>query len=464
MAAWFVLEGLVRVVIILAPQDLPRLAEVAPDWRVAAYTAGLALVTAIAAGWLPALAASRDDLQQRLGDAARGSTAARGVGVRSALVVAEVALAVVLAFGTGLLLRSFISVLDVDPGFETDHLLTMQIHMPRADDTPDKRREFYGRLFAGLEAVPGITAVGGTTRLPLAGADSTTHVVVEGRADTSGFDVGLRRAMHGYFGVMQIPVVRGRAFEATDGPRSPAVVVINETMAARVFGGENAIGRRLTLGGNAGIGTATVIGVVGDVRHTGLETPPEAEVYIHYLQNPPVAPLIVMRTSIEPSALAPAVRAAVREVDASLTAYDVRPMSALRGQAMTGRRFVAAVAVLFGLVALTLAIVGVYGVMALAVSERTPEIGIRLALGAEPWALAGLVVRQGVRLAAAGVLLGLSAALVTAPLMASEVFGVRPRDPVTLVGVPAVLLLSAVAACVIPARRAMRVDPVSALR
>lgn len=462
--AWFVLEALVRIFTALAPRDLPRLAEIAPDWRVAIYTAGVALATAIAAGWLPALAASRDDLQRRLSDAARGSTGARGVGLRSALVVAEVALAMVLAFGTGLLVRSFVSVLDVDPGFQADHLLTMQIGVPRADDTPDKRREFYRRLFARLEALPAVTAAAGTTRLPLTGFDSTTHLVVEGREDTAGFDVGLRRAMHGYFRVMRIPLVRGRVFDATDGPRTPAVVVVNETLASRVFPGEDPLGRRITLGKNAGIGTATIVGVVGDVRHTGLEAPPEAEVYIDYLQYPPVAPLIVMRTRIDPPVIAPAVRGAVRDVDPALTAYDVRPMSALRDQALTERRFVTAVALVFGLVALTLAVVGVYGVMVLFVSERTPEIGIRLALGAEPRTLVALVVSRGVQLAAAGVALGLGAALVAAPLMATQVFGVEPRDPVTLAGVPALLLLSAVAACVIPARRAMRVDPVSALR
>jgi len=462
--SWVVVEWLTRSFVLLAPREIPRLAEISPDWRVAVYTLVLALVTAIAAGWLPALASSRVDVQSRLTEA-RGSTSARGRRMRSMLVVAEVTLAVVLAFGTGLLVRSFVAVLNVDPGFETSRVLSVQVSAPRAYDTPDKRREFYRRLFARLEAVPGVAAVGGTTRLPLGGANSNTRIVVEGRDTAHGaFDVGLRRAMRDYFTAMRIPIVRGRAFTAADGPDAPRVVLVNQALAARVFPGEDPIGRRMTLGDNAGIGAATVVGIVGDVRHGGLESAPEPEVYIHYLQNPPSAPLIVLRTSIEPATVSAAVRDAVKDVDPAVLLFDMKTMADLRFDSMAERRFVTWIALIFGAVALLLAMVGVYGVMAVAVSERTQEIGIRIALGADPGKLLALVVRQGLALAALGILAGAAISMVVAPLLATQLYGVAPRDPITFAGVPLVLLASAAAACALPARRAMGVDPVTALR
>jgi predicted permease len=392
--------------------------------------------------------------------------AGRGRRLRSALVAAEVALALVLAMGAGLLTRSFLAVLSVDPGFRTGNLLTMQVQPPRREDTPDKRRDFYRRLFERLEAMPGVLSVGGTTRLPLAGADSSTQVVVEGREATRGtFNVGLRRALHDYFGAMGMPMLRGRRFMRTDGPDAPPVVIINETMARRVFPGEDPIGRRLRLGENAGIrGVATIVGVVGDVRHDGLEAAPEAEIYIHYLQNPPVAPLIVVRTAGDPSLLAADVRATIGEFDPAIRMYDLRTMDDLRAQSVAERRFLTWLAAAFGTMALALAAIGVYGVMMLVVAERTKEMGVRLAVGASPAQVLGLVVGDGVRLAGAGAALGLAAAVPLMPLMSSQLFGIGALDPVTVAGVPALLLLVAAVACLVPARRAMRVDPVTALR
>jgi predicted permease len=463
--SWLVVQWLTRSFVRLAPREIPRLAEIAPDWRVGVYTLVLALIAAIVAGWLPALASSRVDLQSRLVDTSRGTASRRGARMRSMLVVAEVTLAVVLAFGTGLLVRSFIAVLNVDPGFETNHVLSVQVSTPRAYDTPDKRREFYRRLFARLEAVPGVAAVGGTTRLPLGGANSNTRLVIEGRDTANGtFDVGLRRAMHDYFAAMQIPIVRGRGFTAADGPDAPRVVLVNQALAARVFPGEDPIGRRMTLGDNAGIGTATIVGIVGDVRHGGLESAPEPEVYIHYLQNPPSAPLIVMRTNSDPAAVAAAVRDAVKEIDVSVPLFDMKTMAELRSASMTERRFVTWIALIFGAVALVLAMVGVYGVMAVAVGERTQEMGIRIALGADPVKLLALVVRQGLGLAALGIAAGVAISMAVAPLLATQLYGVTPRDPITFAGVPLVLLAAAAAACAVPALRAARVDPIAALR
>jgi putative ABC transport system permease protein len=464
VASWAIVIGLIRSFTALAPAGMPRLAEIGPDWRVAAYTAALAVLAALAAGWLPAIAGTSGNPAGRAARSGRGSSAS-GTRLRAGLVVAEVALAVVLAFGTGLLVRSFVTVLHVDPGFRTEGLLTMQVAVPRAYDTPDTRRTFYSQLFRRLEAVPGVSGVGGTTRLPLGGANSSTHVTIEGRNPLQGgSEVGLRRALHDYFDVMQIPIVRGRAFTAADGPRAPAVVVINQTMAAQLFPGDDPIGKRVRLGENAGIPIATIVGIVGDVRHEGLEAPPMPEVYVHYLQNPPGNPLIVLRTASDPASLGGAVRAAARDVDPGVLTYDTRTMTELRGRVMAERRFLTAAAAVFGVLALVLATIGVYGVIALSVSERTREIGIRVALGAGRGELLAMVVRQGLGLAGLGLAIGLPASLALAPLLASQLYGVAPGDLVSLLAVVSVLGLAALAACVVPASRALRVDPVKALR
>jgi predicted permease len=464
--AWLVVTWSMRAFVAMAPADIPRLPEIAPDWRVAAYIAALALVTGVATGVLPAVTASRLTLQRVLTEVARGTVSTRGRRARSILVAAEVALALVLSVGAGLLARSFIEVLKVDPGFRTENVLTMQVNLVGSSKTADQRREFYRQLFARLEAIPGVIGVGGTTRLPLGGASSSTQVTIEGRELSRGglADVGLRRAMHDYFSVMGISVVRGRAFDHRDGPNAPSVVIINETMARRVFPGEDPLGRRVRLAENAGIGAATIVGVVSDVRHDGLEAVPQPEIYIHYLQNPPTAPLIVLRTAGEPSLMSSDARRAAREIDPALRIFDLRTMADLRTEAVSQRRFLTLLALLFGGLALALAVVGVFGVMTLVVAERTPEMGIRLALGAAPSRVLGLVLLDGVRLTGTGLLIGVAVSIALTPLMASQLYGVAAVDPLTLVGVPALLLGIALLACVIPARRAMRVDPVTALR
>ena len=465
VAAWFVVRWAVRGFVLVAPAEIPRLAEISPDGRVLAYTAMLALATGLITGLIPALTATRA-VQGALAEGSHRTTSG-GRRLRAGLVAAEVALALVLTVGAGLLVRSFAAVLAVDPGFRTENLLTMQTNIPPKYDTPEKRRQFYRTLFDRLEALPGAIAVGGNTRLPLGGANSSTQVTVEGRELSRGgvVNVSLRRAMHDYFAAMGMPVLRGRAFTEADGPDAPVAVVINETMARRVFPGEDPVGRHVRLGDNAGVrGLATIVGIVGDVRHAGLEAAPESEIYIHYLQNPPVAPLLVIRTANDPALLVAGVAAAAREVDPDFRPYNLRTMSDLRAQSVKERRFLTVLAAAFGLLALVLATVGVYGVMTLVVSERTREMGIRLALGAAPARVLRLVVGDGLRLAAVGATAGLAAAVLLTPLMASELYGIGSMDPVTLTAVPVLLLLVAAVACLVPARRAMRVDPASALR
>ncbi len=453
------------VLVSWAPPNTPRLQEIATDWRVVIFATVVSLLCGLAVGLVPALAASRASVRDAAGESGRGATDGRRR-LRGVLVAAEVALAVVLSAGAGLLARSFITVLNVDPGFRSDRLLTMGINAPGQYNTPEKRVEFYARLFARLEGIPGVTSVGGTTRLPMGGANSRTEVAVEGRVPPEGEwpEADFRRALHNYFAAMGIPLRRGRAFDAGDRADAPPVAIVNDAFARQMFGVEDPIGRRIRLGPSSPVRQATIIGIVGDLRHQRLDLAPAPEVYVNYLQAVPFAPLIVMRTSGDAAALASAVREATREVDGAARPYNIRTMADLQAGTMLGRRFLTGLVLAFGLLAIALAAVGVYGVMALVVADRTREMGIRLALGASPGGLMTLVMRQAVMLAAFGGAAGLVAALALAPLLASQLYGISARDPITMGLVPALLLAVAVVAAVLPARRVARIDPVATLR
>jgi putative ABC transport system permease protein len=462
----FVWAG-VRLLISLAPPELPRLSEVQPDAAIVLFTAALSLAAGVLVGAAPAIAAGRENVQGVLKDTGRG--VAGGLlrrRLRASLVVGEVALAVVLTIGAGLLLRSFVALLAVDPGFRAENLLTLQVQIPGRINSADARRAFYADLFARLDGLPHVMASGGTTRLPLGSTNVSTRVMVDGRAMSAGElpEVEMRRAVHDYFRAMGIPVIRGRSFTSEDGPNTQPVVVVNQTMARRLWPNEDAVGKRMKMGTNPQTPWSTVIGVVGDLRHAGLDVEPAAEFYIWYLQGPPVAPFIVVRTDDDPAALAGAVRTTLKSLDKDLAVYDMRPMNEVRAASLAERRFIMTLAVAFGALALTLAAVGVYGVMALVVAERTQEIGVRLALGAEPAGVLGLVVRQGLVLAAAGIALGLAAAFALGPMISGQLYGIAAADPVTLAAVPVLLLATAFFACIVPAFRATRVDPVTALR
>jgi predicted permease len=386
--------------------------------------------------------------------------------MRAALVVTELALAVVLSVGAGLLLRSFATVMTIDPGFRPDNLLTLQMSIPMRLTTPDARRAYYAEWFERLEAIPGVVAVGGTTRIPLGSTSVTTSVQVQGK-DVPLSDLPeaeFRRAMHDYFEAMGIPIKRGRGFTAEDGPNAPPVVIVNEAAMRRIFGNEDPIGQHVRTGPNPSGAWSTVIGVIGDIRHAGLETPPSPELYVNYLQNPPVAPFIALRTAGDPAVLAERVRTEARAFDSTLAIYDVRTMQQIRSESVAERRFLLLLIGAFGALALILAAVGVYGVMALVVSERTQEMGVRLALGAAPATVLGMIVRQAATLAAIGVAAGVLAAVVLTPLLTSQLFGVRALDPFTFAAVAALLVSIATLAALVPARRAMRVDPLHALR
>ena len=460
---WWTLQGLVA----LAPADIPRINEVSIDWRVLIVAAVTTLATGVLVGVLPAMSSASVNPQASLQDASRGSVGgALRRRARAALVVAEVALAVAITTGAVLLLRSFVSVTSVDPGFDTANVLTWQMNLPQRLTSEADRLAFYRDFFARMEALPGVVSVGGTTRVPLGSTSVSTTVQVEGRPLPASElpEVQFRRAMHDYFETMGIPIRKGRGFEAGDGPAAPRVAVINETMARRVFPNQDPIGQHVRTGPNPSGPWTTIIGVIGDIKHGGLEEEVQPEIYITYLQGAPVGPFIVMRTASDPAALAETVRAEVRAIDKNIPIYDMRTMTTLRSESVSMRRFILMIVVAFGALALGLAAIGVYGVMSLIVSERTREVGVRLALGAQPSELLTMIVGQAAKLAGIGVAIGVIAAALISPLLNSQLYGVAAGDPATFLAVPAVLLAIAALAALAPALKAMRVDPVTALR
>jgi putative ABC transport system permease protein len=460
---WWTIQALVA----FAPADLPRMNEVGVDWRVLFAAAVTTMVTGVLVGVLPAMSSASVNPQASLQDASRGTVGGSlRRRARAALVVAEVALAVAITTGSVLLLRSFVSVTSVNPGFETSQLLTWQMNLPQSLTNNTDRLAFYRNFFERMEALPGVVSAGGTTRMPLGSTSVSTTVQIEGRPVPVAElpEVQFRRAMHNYFETMGIPIKKGRNFNQDDSATAPPVAVINETMARRLFPNQDPVGQHVRTGPNATGPWTTIVGVIGDIRHGGLEEVPQPELYISYLQGPPVNPFIVLRTSGDPALLTETVRAEARRIDKNLPIYDIRTMTTLRSDAVSTRRFILLIVGAFGLLALGLAAIGVYGVMSLIVSERTREVGVRLALGAQPAELLRMIVGQAARLAGIGVLIGGGAALVGAPLLDSQLYGIRAADPMTFVMVPLVLLATATLAAVVPARKAMRIDPLAALR
>jgi predicted permease len=455
----------IRMVTRFAPSDLPRLEDIAPDWRLVAVTLLMAVVVGVLIGMLPALSAADTDPQRVLREQGRGTTGSRHQRrYRSALMIGQVALACVLTAGAALLLRSFASVMNLDAGFRSDGLLTWQMNLPDRLTTPEARRLFYIDFFDRLQQLPGVMSVGGTTRLPLGSTSVSTTIEIQGRptSDAARPEVEFRRALHRYFETMQIPVMQGRGFTDADGPDAPTVIVVNQTLARRFFPGQSAVGQHLR---NSATGPwMEIVGVIGDIRHAGLEQAPAPELYVNYLQNPPVAPFIVIRTSGDPAALMETVRAEAQRIDRDLPLYDMRTMTDVRSAAVAQRRFIMALVTIFGAIALLLAAIGIDGVVAVAVNERMPEMSVRLALGANPGQLWRAVVAQSARLASYGIAAGLLVMWLAIPLIREQLFGVQPTDPVTITFVIVTFLVVAVGAALVPARRAANADPVHALR
>jgi putative ABC transport system permease protein len=458
----------------LSPDSLPRAREIGFDWRVLAFTGVVALTTGIIFGLLPAIWGPQVDLSDALKEGgSRGSTG-RGGRLRKALVVAEVALSVMLLVGAGLMLRSFSSLRSVNPGFRTDHALTLRVSLPvpagpitTADE--DRFMSFYDRALSRVSELPGVTAVGATNMIPLDGNGTDRLIEIEGYVPRDAADMPdaqNRQATPGWFAAMGIPLVRGRLIEGSDNDKAPHVLVVNEAFVKQYFPNGDAIGKRIRLGKlTSEFPWATIVGVVGDVRGFALDEPPLSTMYWPVAQvraTPSLA--IVVRTEGDPAALAGSVREAIAEIDRAQPIYDMQPLDQLVAKSLDQRRFTLTLMLLFGVIALVLSAIGIYGVMAFAVTQRTQEIGIRMALGASAIDVLKMVVGSGMFLAVIGVVVGLLGAFALTRLMASLLFGVSPTDLVTFGFVTAGLLTVALLACYIPARRATKVDPLVALR
>jgi putative ABC transport system permease protein len=457
----------------LSPDSLPRAREIGFDWRVLAFTGVIALATGIVFGLMPAIWGPRVELTDALKEGSRGATSGGGR-LRKALVVAEVALSVMLLIGAGLMLRSFSQLRSVNPGFRTDHALTLRVSLPvpngqitAADE--DRFMSFFDRALARLSQLPGVTAAGASNMIPLDGNGTDRLIDIEGyvpRDNSDMPDAQNRQVTPGWFAAMGIPVTSGRLIERSDDQKAPRVLVVNESFAKRFFPNGDAIGKRIRLGKlTADFPWATIVGVVGDVRGFALDEPPLPTMYWPVAQiraTPSLA--IVVRTQTDPETLASSVRDAMTEIDQAQPIYDMQTLDQLVAKSLGQRRFTLTLMLLFGVVALVLSAIGIYGVMAFAVTQRTQEIGIRMALGASAVDVLKMVVGSGMFLALIGVVVGLIGAFAVTRLMASLLFGVSPTDLVTFGLVTAGLLMVALLACYIPARRATKVDPLVALR
>ena len=454
------------------PESLSKLQNVSIDARVLLFTLGMSVLTAIVFGGVPALLASRTKPGATLSDVARDSAGgASGRHVRRVLVVSEVALAVVLLVSAGLLIRSFQLLRQVDTGFTTENALTMRMVLPFPKYAKvETRRAFYDELLPKIKELPGVESAGMITFLPLSFHGMNFNFSVEGQASPSDMKLPFalfRVVSPDYFRAMGIPLLRGRFFDTRDVPDTQPAVLINRRLAEQYWPGEDAIGKRLKIGpADSPNSWLTVVGVVGDTKQTGLYEH-KFEFYVPYAQERRsfVAPRdLVVRTKSDPAVIAAAVRQAVWSVDKDQPVSNVRTLDQVFATAISQERFQALMLGLFAALALLLACVGLYGVISYAVVQRTHEIGVRMALGAQRVDVLSLVIRQGMTLTLVGLVVGIVAGTFVTRVLTDLLFGVTPRDPLTFAGVPVLLLLVALLACYIPARRATRIDPLIALR
>lgn len=463
LLAWWGLQILVA----LHPVNVPRLDEVRLDGRVLTFTAVLSILTGILFGLLPALRASRPHLVETLKEGGRGSAGRAHRRFHNALVIAEVAIAVVLLSGAGLMIRSFQKLAQVNPGFDPARVISARISLPRSASYNETRiMAFYGPLLDHLKALPGVESAGLVSELPLSGQNNDTWFTIEGRppvASSDRPDADQRTVSADYFRTMGIPLIKGRYFTDRDNLKSAKVVIISRSLAGKYFPNQNPIGQH----SNIDLGVpfqCEIVGVVGDVLHRSLAGEVQPTNYIPYSQRPPLRANIVMRGRTDALALANAVKEQVQALNSDVPVFEIHAMGDVISDSVGQPRFRTLLLVVFAGVALILAAAGIYGVMSYSVTLRTHELGIRVALGAGRRELTRLVVGHGMLLSLAGVVIGLGAAIALARLVANLLFGVRPADPVALVAGAAVLGVVAFLANYIPARRAARVDAIVALR
>jgi putative ABC transport system permease protein len=450
----------------LSAGSIPRVDDISIDGRVLLFSLFLAIATGMAFGFAPAWYSGRERAVEVLKEGGRSSTTAGGRLTRSVLLIAEVALSIVLLVGAALLLRSFARVTDVDPGFQPERALAFRIALPNTTYREEPQRiAFYERLLDQLAALPQVTAAGLVQSLPLRG-DYVLSFTVRGRPEPKpgeGASANHRSISPDYFKALGVPLLRGRAFTSRDAGNTPMVAIVDQAFVDRHFPGEEPLGQGIDIG-NGSDGFYEIVGVVGNVHHYGLDVNPNPTMYVPFKQDVFSSVWVVARTDGDPAQLAPLARQAVRAVDPGMPTFGMIPLANVVTDSVASRRFSLLLLVLFAAVAVFLAAVGLYGVVAYSVSQRTQEIGVRMAIGAERRHVLAMVLRDGMKLALAGVVIGLTGAAALSGLLSTMLFQVTPGDLVSYVATATLLLVIAALASLIPAVRATRVDPVVALR
>lgn len=460
----------VRLMRGIVPDMFPMLQHMGVDLRVLAFTLGISVLTGLLFGLVPAWRSSRMDLNTTLKEAAGRSESAGGSNrIHSFLLASEVALAVLLSVSAGLLVRSFARVMGVDPGLRTENILTMSLSLPQVKyDTPVKRTNFYKNLTERLETLPGVRSAGAVTFLPLrvsilsfrVGVNSFT---IEGRPPVTADrqpQADFRMATPGYFNTMGIALRKGRLFSQHDDLDAKRVVLVNESMVRKHFAHENPLGQRIVMGGKP----VEIVGVVADAKLYGLDTPVEPAIYVPHMQRPGDSMAVVVRTQGDPATVADSVRREIRKLDPEQPISNVRTMQQVLSDSLMLRRAAMLMITVFASLALTLATVGIYGLTAYSVSRRTHEIGLRVALGASQPQILRLVVGRGLITSLIGAAIGVAAAFQLTRALSGMLYGVTSTDPLVFAGVPLLLVAVSVIASLVPARKAMRVDPLVALR
>jgi putative ABC transport system permease protein len=463
--AWWSNDYLIK----LGPKELSSSGPVGMDLGVLLFTALVALLTAVLFGLAPAWQASKLNLNDALKEGGRNASAGRGR-LRNLLVIGEIAVALTLLVGAGLTLKSFYRLLQVDPGFDPANVLTMRLALSPTQYTEGgQQRAFYEQVLSQIEALPGVQAAGAVHNLPLGGGGNTRNFSIEGQPEPS-LNVDFYQATPHYFQAMGMRVASGRFFTPNDREDQPGVAIVNETLARRFFRDQDPLGKRIKLGNPTGpFSWLSIVGVVRDVKQNGLEEETKPALYISFLQ-PPLPGwkfqfmFLTVRTQSDPLSMTAALRSAVQALDQNQPIYRVATMEQLLARSLAARKFSLLLMMLFAALALLLSVIGLYSVLAYAVTQRTREIGVRMALGAQTNDVLRLVVKQGMALTLIGVTVGLGVAFALTRLMKSLLFGVEPTDPLTFSVIALLLIAVALLACWIPARRATKVDPMIALR
>ena len=459
-----------RQLVIFSPVNVSIPTNIGVDWKVLAFTLSLSLFTSFVFGLAPALQASKLDLNETLKEGGRGNSGgSKANHLRSLLVITEIALALVLLIASGLMIKSFLRLQNVNPGFNPENLITLEMQLPENKYLDSERQAiFQQQLVQRIAQVPGVQSVGTVDNLPFSGNELNAGWGIEGQPPLSATErprAFLRNVSPNYFEAMGIPLRKGRAFADSDNANTPGVAIINETAARRFWPNQEPLGKRFKRGRlETQNPWMTVVGVVAPVSHTALQVASQPEVYLPFQQNPGLNLTLVARTTSDPKAFAGAVRREVSALDKDLPVSNMKFMDEIIGKSVAQPRVYALLLGIFAGLALILASIGIYGVMSYSVTQRIHEIGIRMALGARPVDVLKLVVKQGLALALVGVFVGLIVSLALTRVLASQLFGVTPTDPVTFTAISVLLILVAVIACSIPAVRATKVDPMIAVR